>query len=495
MSSLPVGTIVPFAGEPTAALEGMGWLICDGRELRRDAYAELFQALGSNFGSIGSSVFNLPDLRGYFVRCTMGKDASDPDKRDPDANGRGPLHVGGNKGNVVGTYEGYATASPKTPFQTDIVNIYEKWNDDGCGREIPPLPSSDVIASSSHGGDKETRPDNRYVAYIVKYCSKISEVDVVPPVGSVLPWAGPVESVLAGSYWLACDGTKATVADYADLYAAIGVAHGAPGEGLFNLPNYRDSFLRGMDMQSGRDPDVSARTAPAAGGNEKGNVGSVQAWATALPVTGPFTSPVSSIPQEQGGKGIDGVAKTYYIYNVNTVTVNLTAKGGDPESRPRCVGVDWIIRADGRAALPLGSIIYTGMDASMEGWMPCNGASLVKTEYQALFDLIGTTYGGSGDSFKVPDYRGYFLRGIGDKAKIGGFLDYATGLPRNPFMGVIPHLPTETTEGSGETHYNRAGRDRHGYSDRTINTCTAGGDRETRPINVYLNAYIKVSNA
>lgn len=41
------------------------------------------------------------------------------------------------------------------------------------------------------------------------------------------------------------------------------------------------------------------------------------------------------------------------------------------------------------------------------GWQDCNGALLPINEYDVLFNLIGTTYGGDGiDTFAVPDLRG-----------------------------------------------------------------------------------------
>jgi microcystin-dependent protein len=41
------------------------------------------------------------------------------------------------------------------------------------------------------------------------------------------------------------------------------------------------------------------------------------------------------------------------------------------------------------------------------GWMFCDGALLPIAEYETLFNLIGTTYGGDGQStFALPDLRG-----------------------------------------------------------------------------------------
>ena len=41
------------------------------------------------------------------------------------------------------------------------------------------------------------------------------------------------------------------------------------------------------------------------------------------------------------------------------------------------------------------------------GWMFCDGAQLPISEYDTLFNLIGTTYGGDGQqTFNLPDLRG-----------------------------------------------------------------------------------------
>ena len=47
------------------------------------------------------------------------------------------------------------------------------------------------------------------------------------------------------------------------------------------------------------------------------------------------------------------------------------------------------------------------------GWMVCDGRTLKASEYPELFTMLGYLYGGSGDSFNIPDLSGMFLRGIG----------------------------------------------------------------------------------
>ena len=46
------------------------WLFCDGREISRADYPELFEAIGTTYGEgDGTTTFNIPDRRGYFGRC------------------------------------------------------------------------------------------------------------------------------------------------------------------------------------------------------------------------------------------------------------------------------------------------------------------------------------------------------------------------------------------------------------------------------------------
>ena len=54
----------------------------------------------------------------------------------------------------------------------------------------------------------------------------------------------------------------------------------------------------------------------------------------------------------------------------------------------------------------LGEIRLFGGGAVPSGWAFCNGQQLSISEYEALYSLIGTTYGGDGVTyFSVPDLR------------------------------------------------------------------------------------------
>ena len=61
----PAGKISFFARSTAPA----GWLKCNGAAISRTSYSELFSALSTFWGSgDGSTTFNVPDLRGWFLR-------------------------------------------------------------------------------------------------------------------------------------------------------------------------------------------------------------------------------------------------------------------------------------------------------------------------------------------------------------------------------------------------------------------------------------------
>ncbi len=55
----------------------------------------------------------------------------------------------------------------------------------------------------------------------------------------------------------------------------------------------------------------------------------------------------------------------------------------------------------------VGEIRMFGGNFAPVGWALCNGALMAISQYEVLFQLIGTTYGGDGqNTFALPDLRG-----------------------------------------------------------------------------------------
>jgi len=79
------------------------------------------------------------------------------------------------------------------------------------------------------------------------------------------------------------------------------------------------------------------------------------------------------------------------------------------------------------------------------GWVPCDGRLLSVSDYQVLFTLIGTTYGGNGVStFGVPDLRGRVP--VGQGKLTGGALPYTLGEKNGVEAPTITtaQMPTHT---------------------------------------------------
>jgi microcystin-dependent protein len=71
------------------------------------------------------------------------------------------------------------------------------------------------------------------------------------------------------------------------------------------------------------------------------------------------------------------------------------------------------IRA-GSATVPTGAIQMFAGSAAPSGYLICDGASVNRADFPALFTVIGTTYGSSsGTTFNLPDLRGRTPIGVG----------------------------------------------------------------------------------
>jgi microcystin-dependent protein len=179
----------------------------------------------------------------------------------------------------------------------------------------------------------------------------------------------------------------------------------------------------------------------------------------------------------------------------------------------------------------LGSVIPPGTVAPFaggvvpDGWLLCNGAAVSRSVYSELFSKIGVAHG-SGDgstTFRLPDYRGRFLRGrdggVGNDPdrssrtasntggntgdNVGSVQGRATARPNNSFttdtLGSHTHtMPNQgslssNSTGGGSGTFNGAGTTYEtSAAGNHAHTITGGGDNETRPINSYVNYIIKI---
>lgn len=74
--------------------------------------------------------------------------------------------------------------------------------------------------------------------------------DELCPVGTIQTFAF---SRIPNDGWLECDGREVDVADYPELFSAIGFTFGGNDSDKFKLPDLRGCFLRGWDHSAGTD--------------------------------------------------------------------------------------------------------------------------------------------------------------------------------------------------------------------------------------------------
>jgi microcystin-dependent protein len=95
---VPIGAILPYAGSNAPE----GYLLCDGSEVERVKYQDLYDVIGTRYGAstLGVNTFRLPDLRGRFP---LGKDNMDNGIQVPNSTGGFVDGGGGNADRVPGT--------------------------------------------------------------------------------------------------------------------------------------------------------------------------------------------------------------------------------------------------------------------------------------------------------------------------------------------------------------------------------------------------------
>jgi microcystin-dependent protein len=71
----------------------------------------------------------------------------------------------------------------------------------------------------------------------------------------------------------------------------------------------------------------------------------------------------------------------------------------------------------------VGQMIRVGFNFAPTGWMKCQGQLLPIDQYETLFNLIGTTYGGDGQSnFGLPDLRGRVALSMGQGSGLSPYV-------------------------------------------------------------------------
>jgi len=213
--------------------------------------------------------------------------------------------------------------------------------------------------------------------------------------------------------------------------------------------------------------------------------------------------------------------------------LQITVDSGAPMLPRQLMGaVPYAVTASN--GVPPGTVLPFFGPVAPEGWLLCDGQEYSRAgRYNRLFTAIGTSCGApSNESFRVPDLRGRFLRGLDNMGSPTGPANRDAG-PRSRMndggeptgLGSVqvwstarPHIPFVTSPEGNHDHrlkvfrtskhahatngssFFDAIRPTHhdGTTDAPIegtpnhtHTIISGGDAETRPLNAVCNFIIK----
>lgn len=164
---VPAGTVSSFAAPFVPA----GWLYCDGGAVSRVTYSSLFANIGTWWGGgDGSTTFNIPDLRGEFIRGYDNGKGVDPGRgfatsqSDTLQNFTGAIDLKQpSYGNIYGiqTLNGTGVLASR-----ETASVYNDCTQQGVSSRTTGITFD---ASRNARTSFETRPRNKALSYIIKY--------------------------------------------------------------------------------------------------------------------------------------------------------------------------------------------------------------------------------------------------------------------------------------------------------------------------------------
>lgn len=98
------------------------------------------------------------------------------------------------------------------------------------------------------------------------------------------------------------------------------------------------------------------------------------------------------------------------------------------------IGLSWKNTNDN--VLPVGSILAYGGDAAPAGFLEADGSELSATTYPQLYAALGCAWGCGAGTFRLPDLRGFFLRGSSSTSPGSGSVSTVSTLGPHTHTGI-----------------------------------------------------------
>jgi microcystin-dependent protein len=166
---VPIGTILPFAGEKIPE----GYLLCDGKEYDRVLHKPLFDVIGTLWGQNLPTHFKVPDLRGQFLRGVDENRKLNSPQNYSTALPKVKFIIGEGAHSHELITGGSATIWPDGGATSNYDRRYFTLNATERGGRYKVENTDKALQGDTHehvitGGDNETRPKNVAVNYIIK---------------------------------------------------------------------------------------------------------------------------------------------------------------------------------------------------------------------------------------------------------------------------------------------------------------------------------------
>jgi microcystin-dependent protein len=247
----------------------------------------------------------------------------------------------------------------------------------------------------------------------------------VVPLAGIFPGAGteyvPLGAIrtFANNYAPAgsafANGQTRLIGQDDELFSVIGSIYGGDGQSTFALPDLDVRTMIGVGQGPGLDPHL------------QGAATGTSAFALTRP----------QLPPSLGGVGqqVDNYQPSLPIKHLIRLEGIFPPRQGDGDA-----GVAF-----------MGQIVTYAGSGVPDGYAECNGQLLPIAQNTALFSLLGTTYGGNGQTtFALPDLRGRNIVGasadtllgaqVGDETVSSAELPTAVGGAGQPFDNRAPGL-------------------------------------------------------
>lgn len=388
-----LGEVTLFAGNFAPG----GWTFANGQLLPIAQNDALFSMLGTTYGGDGETTFGVPNLQ----------------SRVPIGQGQGPGLTNRTIGETTGTEQVQLTVS-NLPAHNHT------------------LPGGGTTGSTGSGLPYTNMQPSLAMNYLVALQGIFPSRDTGagtstdPLLGTVRLSAAP--SVPNG--WTTAQGQLLPINQNQALFALFGTTYGGNGQTTFALPDLRGRGAIG----AGTGPGLSTQTLGQSGGVESVSLTEAQLPPHTHTLPGGGTTGI-----EGGGQIRTNMQPTLGLhYIIAEQGIFPSRDGGGSDEEPL-----------------VGQIQLFAGDFAPAGWAFCNGQLLSISQNTALFSLLGTTYGGNGQTnFALPDLQGRLAVDFGQGPGLSNWdLGQTGGAESNTLtidqMPAHDHTFTPTPEPTG----------------------------------------------